>query len=110
MSEPDKNTPPLGGPQKQQAAQAKEAKPEGVGGPQWYRALNGGQVSRPGGVFIVPAGDVLNGSTHDLKALERAGIKLEPCDPPEWFVANQAAEQERIAEAAREKRRPDRRL
>lgn len=52
----------------------------------WMRILEDRQVPRTGGNYMIRAGKELPSCNYDFAALKRAGVKLEPCDPPHWYV------------------------
>ena len=80
------------------AAPLKPAKPKTVVKPaaaaapakaQWYRVLQTVTVPRHGGTFELHAGKEISSANFDIKAIERAGGKVEKIAPPQHWIDTQ---------------------
>lgn len=50
--------------------------------PSWFRTLNDGRIYQDGAVVTVAAGSCVSDVTHNLLALDNAGIRTVPIDAP----------------------------
>jgi hypothetical protein len=70
-----------------------KAKPAAAAAPvppiTWHRVMEPRDVPRHGGTYHLHAGKEISSQGYDIKALIRAGVKLEPCEAPAWWVENQ---------------------
>jgi len=63
-----------------------------VDGPKNHQAPNKiGPFNRPQGDFFLNLGDEISAAEYDIRALKNRGCKLEPIDPPGWWVDQQKA-------------------
>jgi hypothetical protein len=56
----------------------------------WVEILVTKEVPRAGGSYLLREGDVINTSSYDMKAVQRAGVKFQPAEAPEWWLQQQA--------------------
>jgi len=64
----------------------------------WMRVTEDKQVPRAGGSYMLRSGKELPSSSYDFVALRRSGVKLEPCEAPQWFLDAQVAAIKRYEE------------
>lgn len=57
---------------------------------EWFRVVKGGPVPRHGGTMLVATDQVVSSASHDITALRSAGIEVEPCDAPDWYIRAQS--------------------
>ena len=61
-------------------------------GPKNHQAPNKiGPFNRPQGDFFLNLGDEISSAEYDIRALKNRGCKLEPIDPPGWWMDQQKA-------------------
>jgi hypothetical protein len=70
-------------------AAAKAPEPVAVAPIQWFRITESRDVPRHGGSYHLHAGKEVNSGSYDIKTLQRAGVKMEPCEAPMWWVEEQ---------------------